>query len=366
VNWPSVTLDDVCEFVYGKALKADARRPGTVKVMGSNGVVGTHDASLTSGPTVVIGRKGSIGAVSFTDESCWPIDTAYYVDSTRTSADVRWLYWALQSLGLPLMNKSAAVPGLNREDAYRLSLPLPPLPEQRRIAAILDQADQLRVMQKRALAQVELVPDALFERVFGEEAHQVQLRPLGVLVAAGTSVTYGIVQAGPETPGGVPYIRTGDLVDGHIRAEGLRHTTREIAQRFPRSTVNAGEIVMSIRATVGTTALVPIELHGANLTQGTARIAPGPDLDAIYLLGYLRTLQAQSWIAAQVKGATFREITLGRLREMPVPVPPLDLQRRFVAAFESTEIARSLQARHLAKLDELFASLQYRAFRGVL
>ena len=270
----------------------------------------------------------------------------------------------LQSLGLENMNKSVAVPGLSRDDVYRIEIPLPPLPEQRRIASILDGVDSLRGVRRRALHQLDLLPGEMFDGLFGVGVSNFPIQDLGDVVAEGTSVTYGIVQAGPETPGGVPYIRTGDLVDGEIRAQGLRLTSPEIARRFPRSTVRKGEIVMSIRATVGTTALVPAELDGANLTQGTARIAPGPEVDAVYLLGFLRSRQAQAWIAAQVKGATFREITLGRLRELPVLVPQRDLQQRFVRAFDLVQSAKFAHQSHLAKLDELFAALQYHAFRG--
>ena len=144
------------------------------------------------------------------------------------------------------------------------------------------------------------------------------IRQLREVVREGTIVTYGIVQAGEEFPGCVPYIRTGDIVDGVIKQNGLRHTDPEIAAKFGRSRVEAGDIVISIRATVGTTALVPPELEGANLTQGTAKITAGKSIDRIYLLHFPRTAGTQNWISRHVKGATFREITLTRLRELPV------------------------------------------------
>src|SRR5439155_10326718 len=134
-----------------------------------------------------------------------------------------------------------------------------------------------------------------------------------------------------------PYIRTGDIVEGEIVLDGLRHTDPQIAARFSRSRVETGDIVMSIRATVGTTALVPEELHGANLTQGTARIAPGQSVEQCYLLSYLRTAGTQHWIGRQVKGATFREITLARLRELPVSVPPIEVQRDFTRRFTAVD-----------------------------
>jgi type I restriction enzyme S subunit len=128
----------------------------------------------------------------------------------------------------------------------------------------------------------------------------------------------------------------------------------------------AGDIVISIRATVGTNALVPAALDGANLTQGTARIAPGERTEATYLLHFLRARSTQKWIERQIKGATFREITLARLREMPVAVPPISLQREFARRGAQVEKVKMAQQLAMMKSDGLFASLQNRAFSGEL
>lgn len=189
---------------------------------------------------------------------------------------------------------------------------------------------------------------------------------LSEAVREGTIVTYGIVQAGEEYPGGIPYIRTGDIQQGKISPNGLRRTSPAIAAKFERSKVREGEIVISIRATVGTTAVVPKNLDGANLTQGTARIAPGNRTCVEYLNDYIRSASVQNWIQRQVKGATFREITLGRLREMPVILPPLDLQNEYRSRIASLQSAEASQIAASERANALFASLQHRAFRGDL
>ena len=112
------TLGDICEFKYGKSLPASVRSGDTFEVFGSNGVVGKNFEAYTNGPTIIIGRKGSIGEINFSKKSCWPIDTTYYIDSSCTNTDLNWLYYLLISLGLDNLNKAAAVPGLNRNDAY--------------------------------------------------------------------------------------------------------------------------------------------------------------------------------------------------------------------------------------------------------
>jgi len=282
----------------------------------------------------------------------------------KVEADVKYLYYYLRQLHLHNGGYDRHFKYLKRSDVL-----LPPPKEQRRIAEILDRAEELRSKRRKAIAQLDTLTQAIFLEMFGDPITNLsewEVLQLQKVVKPGTIVTYGIVQAGEEFPNGVPYIRTGDIVNGEIDKSGLRHTNPQIAAKFERSRVETGDLVISIRATVGTTALVPPELDGANLTQGTAKISPGNSVDRLYLLNYLRTSKTQHWISQQVKGATFREITLTRLRELPVAIPPPLLQQEFAARVEAVEKLKAAHRASLSELDVLFASLQHRAFRGEL
>jgi len=117
-EWREVTVGEFAPFNYGKGLPKRARNhSGQVPVYGSNGVVGTHDSALTDGPTVVIGRKGTVGALHYAPGPCWPIDTTFYLTGTD-EALTRYRYYLLKSLGLEHMNADSAVPGLNRDAAH--------------------------------------------------------------------------------------------------------------------------------------------------------------------------------------------------------------------------------------------------------
>ncbi|CDS51133.1 Type I restriction-modification system, specificity subunit S [Polaromonas sp. CG9_12] len=258
---------------------------------------------------------------------------------------------------------------MSKATVSRIEIDLPPIADQRRIAAILDQADALRAKRREALAQLDSLTQSIFIEMFGDPKIQIEAGACSLLsdvVAPGRIVTYGIVQAGPEVADGVPYIRTGDIKNGVILEDRLSKTSFEIAESYSRSAIKTGDIVMSIRATVGTTALVPESLNGGNLTQGTARISPGDGVRNEYLLSYLRTHSAQAWIQSNVKGATFREITLGKLRQLPIFVPSLDLQKVFARRIGVVNTLTATAQRSLAELDTLFASLQHRAFQGEL
>lgn len=187
-GWRWVRLGEVCEFEYGASLPSYSRQNGAVPVYGSNGIVGGHDKPITNGPTIIIGRKGSIGEVHYSHNPCWPIDTTYYVDKTKLAVDLIWLTFLLRSLNLRELNKSTAVPGLNREDVYAQKIPLPPLSEQKRIAAILN--EQIEAVEKaRAATEAQreaakALPRAQARKIFeSPDSRSWTTRQLGEIFA---------------------------------------------------------------------------------------------------------------------------------------------------------------------------------------
>jgi type I restriction enzyme S subunit len=119
-GWDAATLGDVLTLEYGKALKEADRLGGSVPVYGSSGVVGHHSDRLTSGPGIIVGRKGNVGSVFYCHSDFWVIDTAYYV---RSQLSQYFLYFNLRTQNF--LNNDAAVPGLNRNQAHSLPVIVP-------------------------------------------------------------------------------------------------------------------------------------------------------------------------------------------------------------------------------------------------
>ncbi len=121
------TVGAIMKLEYGKALPTNQRTSGGVDVFGSGGVVGSHDKALVSAPGVVVGRKGTAGAVHWAPRAFFPIDTTFYVVPRSESISAIFCYFTLRSLKLAERNSDSAVPGLNRAEAESAPIMLPPV-----------------------------------------------------------------------------------------------------------------------------------------------------------------------------------------------------------------------------------------------
>ena len=119
-GWQVKKLGDIAELIYGKALKESDREPGPYNVYGSGGIVGSHSKALVEDEGIIVGRKGNVGSVYFSDRGFFPIDTVYYI---RSELPLTYLFFVLK--GMNFINNDAAVPGLNRNQAYSNELLFP-------------------------------------------------------------------------------------------------------------------------------------------------------------------------------------------------------------------------------------------------
>ncbi|MFF5718545.1 restriction endonuclease subunit S [Streptomyces buecherae] len=144
-------LGELVELKYGKALREPDRRPGSVPVYGCTGQVGWHDSTLTAAAGAVVGRKGAnAGWISWAPRPCWVIDTAFFVGVRKDYLSPEVAFLVLESAKLPGLVGDSAVPGLNREAAYRHSVRVP---SKSVVQEISDRARPL--MRRSAQAQDE-------------------------------------------------------------------------------------------------------------------------------------------------------------------------------------------------------------------
>ncbi len=165
-EWKTYRLGDICTLNYGKALTATNRVAGDIPVYSSAGITGNHNVALVQSKGIIVGRKGSVGTVYYSDQPFYCIDTAYYILPDDEKYDFKWLYYRLKSLHLDKLNEDSAVPGLNRETAYAQEFLLPSLEEQRRIAGILGAIDDKIENNRRTNNNLEQQAQALYKQWF--------------------------------------------------------------------------------------------------------------------------------------------------------------------------------------------------------
>ena len=159
-DWETKKLGDIIELKYGKALKKTNRCDGECPVFGSSGIVGYHDKRLVKGPGIIVGRKGNVGSVFWSDEDFFVIDTAYFVTS---SVPLRFLFYDLQTKNF--INNDAAVPGLNRYQAYALEILAPPPDLIERFCKLADNFEHQASTLRRQIHNLRRTRDLLLPRL---------------------------------------------------------------------------------------------------------------------------------------------------------------------------------------------------------
>lgn len=284
--------------------------------------------------------------------------------------DVRYLLHVLVSKASELQRQAtgATVKGITLDVLRRLEIPLPPLDEQRRLATVLDQANDLRRKRRAMIERLIAAPNAKFQEMFGDAVGSNARYPaveLNTVISPTRPITYGILKPGPDVRAGQAYVRVVDIKNGTVLTHQLRRTSPEIASQYRRSVLQAGDLLMSIRGHVGRMAFVPEEISGANITQDTARLAI-VGANSTFVRWALGSPLGMRWLKNYVRGIAVQGINLGDLRKFPLIMPPRIEQDLFAEFVGEAEQARAAAEGHLVQLDALFASLQHRAFRGGL
>lgn len=164
-SWRSSTWGEEISLEYGKSLRDYDQNNGAYRVFGSNGPIGWTDNPLVPGPGVILGRKGAYRGVEFSQGPFFVIDTAYYV-VPKTELDMRWLYYAIKHHKLGDIDDGSPIPSTTRSAVYVRNLEVPPLAEQKAIAAILGALDDKIELNRRMNATLESLARALFQSWF--------------------------------------------------------------------------------------------------------------------------------------------------------------------------------------------------------
>jgi len=288
----------------------------------------------------------------------------------KIEADLKYLYHYLKQVRLPDA-------GYDRHYKYlkRTEIVLPPLPEQIRIAAILDQADALRVKRREALAQLDTLTQAIFIEMFGDPATNLKnwtITALGEVIDELTDYhangSYEILRNHVElldTPNFALMLRTTDLENNNY-VDGVKFITEHAYNFLKKSKVFGGEIIINKIGSAGKVYLAPDFNRPVSLGMNSFLLRIIKKANAQFIYRMLTTKYIEGVIHSKVRGAVTKTITKEAVRSIEIPLPPLDLQLEFARRIAALEKLRESHLTSLSEFDNLFATLQHRAFRGEL
>lgn len=372
-TYPLFALQDLIRVHYGKGLKtAERDESGQYHVYGSSGAIGKHSSVLVEHATIIIGRKGSVGEVTYAPEGGWPIDTTFYAEVLNPDRlDLRFLYYALRRARLDKHTITTSIPGINRGDIYRAKIPLPSLPEQRRIAAILDKADTIRRKRQEAILLVEEFLHSVFSDMFGnigsfehvkiqdiarKKKHALSSGPFGSNL---TSAHY--------TNEGVIVLRGLNISDGRPNLDDVKFVSEEKAQSLVRSEVGPGDIVVVAVGSSGLACQIPNSLPRAIMSQNFNKITPDRSkINPTFLEYCLNSRFIQQQLKQEITDTVRTFLSLTKMKTIEIPLPPLRDQDNFAQIVQKSEQLRTKQMKTKRKSDDVFNSLLQRAFRGEL
>ncbi|AAM32399.1 restriction endonuclease subunit S [Methanosarcina mazei] len=400
-GWAECQIKDIVVINYGKGLKKSDRVEGQFDVFGSNGIVGKHNQSLTNGPTVIIGRKGSVGEINLSSEPCWPIDTTYYIDNFYGINRI-FLYYLLKTLNLANYDTSTAIPGINRNDIYSQLVPLPPLSEQHRIVSAIEalfarldatneKLDRVQEILKKfresvlaAACDGRLTEEWRKENLHCNEYFAIDEDQFNLVKQWRIPTVWSwstledscshVVDCPHSTPKwtdiGVYCVRTSELKCGHIDFSNAKYVSEATyLERIKRLKPQEGDILYSREGTVGIASLVPSNVKIC-LGQRLMLFRTKNNLIPSFFVKVLNSPYIYDSVKKSTMGSTAPRFNVADIKKFPTPLPPLpeqqEIVRRVDALFAFADSIETKVAAAREKTEKLRQSILAKAFSGQL
>jgi len=323
-------------------------------------------------------RNGSVAVVSEQLEGCYASGEFPIFTPIKKKLDSKWFHWQTKTRNFweKCDEKSRGTSGKNRirpERFLEIEIPLPPLSEQKRIVARLEELaakiEEARGLRRQAVEEAE----ALFESAVGEAFAELNFerKHLSKLVS---KIGSGSTPKGGRATylsTGIPFIRSMNVRMRKFQWENIAFIDIKTHDSMSNTKVRQNDVLLNITgASIGRVACAPLDLMEANVNQHVAIIRPDESLSSRYLMYWLSQPLIQSFINDQQKGATRQGFTKAQIEAFEIPVPPLPEQRRIVAYLDGlqakVDALKHLQAETTAELNAMLPSVLDKAFKGEL
>lgn len=328
VEWKK--LGEVCKIMNGKDYKHLSK--GKVPVYGSGGVMTYVDTFVYDKPSVLLPRKGSLNNVFYVDTPFWTVDTAYWTKIDVNILLEKFFYYFVTTQNLAKKNIAAgAVPSLTQEILNKIEIPIPPLPIQQEIVRILDTFTELTANLQTELEarkkQYAYYRDCLlnFEGVDG-----VEWKKLGEVCdfIGGGTPSKNIKQF---YEGDIRWATVSDMNSSLIE-DTLFHITKDAVEKSSTKIIKADTVIISTHVGVGKVCIIK---YDTAINQDLKAVIPIIEMNNKYLFYWFQS--KADYLLSKARGGTVQGISLGFVKNMDIPIPPLPEQRRIVAILDHFE-----------------------------
>lgn len=390
MSWPQIALDSLCEINVGRTPSrykstywedgiypwvsisdmSRSRRISHTKESFSERARLECNMKAVAAGTVLLSFKLSIGKVSVADRELYTNEAiAALPILDPKQLDSGYLARALEAMDFRgTGNRAVMGATLNKAGLKKLKIPLPPLDQQKRIAAILDQADELRRKRQRAIDRLNQLGQAIFYEMFGEAAgcseNAIELSGLLTFVTSG-----GRGWSKYYAESGTRFVRSLDVQMNAISSADAAFVQAPKNAEARRTTVQPGDVLLTITGSkIGRVAPVPGDFGPAFISQHVAILRVDQKRLLPEFLSYYLSLPSggQVQIAKNQYGQTKPGLNFDQIGRFLVPDVAIELQRDFVAAIKQVGIVANYTVGAQKKDEHLFSALQHRAFQGEL
>jgi type I restriction enzyme S subunit len=289
----------------------------------------------------------------------------------ETMLDAEFLFaWVRSPTFIQLLTRierGIGYPAVSDTDIKRMYIPLPPLSEQRRIVAILRQADRLRQLRREADEKAQRLLPALFYEMFGDPATNPKGWSVASLENVCVQITDGTHQPPPFTEEGIPFLFVSNIVDGEINLNTTKHISQKTYEALmKRCPIEKGDVLYSTVGSYGVPVVVETDQPFA-FQRHIALIKPDRTIiDPLFLRSMLNSSYVKAQVNQRVRGIAQATLNLGEIAELRIYVPPLVLQQEFANKARIAQIGKTNCIAVNHELNTLFQSLLAQAFSGEL
>jgi len=345
-GWSQKKLTDFVWFQRGFDLPKSKFKKGVVPVYGSTSVLGYHNEFKVKAPGIITGRSGTLGVMQFATEDFWPHNTSLWVKDFKGN-DARFAYYLLQCLDFSLFNSGGAVPTLNRNVLNAFLVEVPPLPTQKKIAAILGAYDELIENNLQRIQLLEEMAQQTYQEWFvrmrfpGHETTAIneetglpegwEKRELGELFELVSGFAFK----------SKTFIENGDykvvtiknVQDGVFIPETTDTVNDVPAKLKPGQRLRTGDIILSLTGNVGRVCVVYGE--GYLLNQRVAKIKPFESDYLVFIYNLLRNRKTLLLLENISNGVAQQNLSPVKMVSLKLVLPPEELIENYSAMFSS-------------------------------